>query len=64
MGLSDSLKGPHKQVNEDGKILDHQGYTEGTCIVCRTTYIVAIIEAIKILTCGRSACMKEADGRK
>jgi len=55
-GLPWKLARPHKEINEDGKELDHPGYAMFPCAVCKNLFIVARPQAFTFKTCGRVKC--------
>ena len=57
MMMPGNLRGPHYEVNEDGRQYTHPGYIEMRCQKCGNYFIVAI-GAISTC-CGNKNCGKE-----
>ena len=43
---------PHIETNEDGKQIQHEGYTQKMCVVCHHPFLVAKTQARNFDECG------------
>ena len=56
MIISNRLKEPHVEMNENGKQMHHPGYIEKKCRVCGNIFIVGRGLSKEYITCGRNGC--------
>lgn len=53
-GLNDKRRGRHYEVDDDGRVHYHLGYTTRICKVCKESFITGIQSNRE--TCGKREC--------